>query len=220
MRLPVQHSLLSVPFLKRCFHVFPAIVFLFVLIGCGPKPFIHPDYAKMKPKVIVVLPPENTTTNDNVESVAYPILFEKLSNRGYYCISPELVRAVFNANRLEDAGRINALPPQKMKEVFNADAVFRTKILDWSSKYVILSSTVTITLDMEMLDATTGEKLWAFKSTVSKAPGDGGGSLLGALISAAVNAAFTQYEPIMEENAKNSITLVPLGDYGKANSNK
>jgi hypothetical protein len=192
-----------------------AAAFSLAFVNCGPKPKINPQYQQMKPTVIVVLPPENTTSNTEVEETAYPIIFEKITNRGYYCISPEMVRATFNANRMEDAGRINALPPQKFKEVFNADAVLKTKITDWSSKYILISASVTITLEMQLVDAKTGEELWSMTNTVSKSPNNSGGGVLGALVSAAMTAAFTAYEPIMEENANVTLTTVPLGDYNK-----
>jgi hypothetical protein len=191
-----------------------------VFLHCGPMPKINPDFEKMKPNVVVVLPPENTTSNAEVEETAYPILFEKLANRGYYCISPEMVRATFNANRLEDAGRINQLPPQKFKEVFNADAVLRTKITDWSSKFFLISSTVTITVEMELIDTKTGQELWSLTNTVSKSPNNSGGGIVGAVVSAAMNAAFTPYEPIMEENAKNTLATVPKGNYGMEKASK
>ncbi len=186
------------------------------LIQCAPTAKINPNFEKMKPKVVVVLPPENTTSNTEVEETAYPILFEKVSNRGYYCISPEMVRAIFNSNRLEDAGRINQLPLKKFKEIFGADAVLRTKITDWSSKYIIISSTVTITLESELMDTKTGEELWSMKNTVSKSPNNSGGGVVGGLVGAVMNAAFTPYEPIMEENANTTLTTIPQGDYGKA----
>jgi hypothetical protein len=186
-----------------------------LLTHCGPKPFVHPNYQAMKPKVLVVLPPDNTTSNDEVEKVAYPILYEKFSNRGYYCIAPELVRSVFNANRMENAGRINELPAQKMHEVFNADAVLKVRISEWSTKYIVISATVTITVELEMVDAKTGEKLWSMKNTVSKSPGDNGGGFIGQLVNAAIFAAMEKYEPIMEDNAKTMATALPKGDYGQ-----
>jgi hypothetical protein len=206
------------------FKILPQIVLCalggLLLIQCAPTAKIHPEFQKMKPKVVVVLPPENTTSATQVEEIAYPILYEKLSNRGYYCISPEMARAIFNSSRLEDAGRINQLPVEKFKEIFGADAVLRTKITDWSSKYYVISSNVTITLESQLIDTKSSQELWSMKNTISKAPDNQGGGIAGALIGAIVNAAFTPYEPIMEDNAKAVLTTVPLGDYGKSTPNK
>jgi hypothetical protein len=188
------------------------------LMNCGPKPTLHPDYANRKPTVVLVLPPENTLQATEVEETAYPIIYEKLTNRGYYCISPELARGIFNANKLEDAGRINALPPQKLKEIFGADAVLRVRVLDWTSKYIVISSTVTIKFEMTLVDASTGEDLWSLTHVVSKSPsGNSGGGLVGALIEAAVHAAMTPYEPIADENAGVMLSTLPEGTYRTGN---
>jgi hypothetical protein len=211
MRNPSQSRAKSTHWSLSCLLGLSALL----LTHCGPKPFVHPKYQEMKPKVLVVLPPDNTTSNDEVEKVAYPILYEKFSNRGYYCIAPELVRSVFNANRMENAGKINELPPQKMHEVFNADAVLKVRITEWSTKYIIISSEVTITVELEMVDAKSGEKLWGMKNTISKSPGNSGGGFIGAMVNAALFAAMEKYEPIMEENAKTVVSTVPMGDYGK-----
>jgi hypothetical protein len=189
-----------------------------VLIQCGPQAKLIQNYQERKPTVVLVLPPENTIQATQVEEVAYPIIYEKMTNRGYYCISPELARGIFDANKLEDAGRINQLPPQKLKEIFGADAILRVKVLDWSSKFVIISSTVTIKFEMTLIDAATGDELWSFTNVVSKSPNNSGGGLVGAIVSAAINAAFTPYEPIAEENAKTMLATVPEGAYRTGNS--
>lgn len=188
-----------------------------VLMHCGLTPKMVADYDKKKPTVVLVLPPENTLQATQVEETAYPIIFEKMTNRGYYCISPELARGVFNANKLEDAARINQLPPQKFKEIFGADAILKVRVLDWTSKYIIISSTVTIKFEMTLIDATTGEELWSLTNEISKAPNNSGGGLVGALVSAAMNAAFTPYEPIADENAKNMLNTLPEGKYRTGN---
>ena len=201
---------------KRLGIVLPAICSL-ALMNCGPKPSIHPEYSKRKPTVVLVLPPENTLQATEVEETAYPIIYEKMANRGYYCISPELARGIFNANKLEDAARINSLPPQKFKEIFGADAILRVRVLEWSSKYIVISSSVTIKFEMTLIEAATGEELWSLTNVVSKSPGGNSGGLVGALVNAAIHAAFTPYEPIAEENAKAMLATVPEGTYRTGN---
>lgn len=199
--------------IKRLGIALPVLCSL-ALMNCGPKPRIHPEYNTRKPTVVLVLPPENTLQATEVEETAYPIIFEKMANRGYYCISPELARGIFNANKLEDAARINSLPPEKFKEIFGADAILKVRVLEWASKYIVISSTVTIKFEMTLIDAATGEELWSLTNVVSKSPsGNSGGGLIGALVEAAVHAAFTPYEPIAEENAKKMLATVPKGSY-------
>jgi hypothetical protein len=193
-----------------------AVLVVFLVWNCAPTPQLDPDYSLHKPKVILVLPPENTTSGTQVEETVYPIVYEKTSNRGYYCLSPELVKGIFVTNKLEDAARINTLPLTKFKEIFGADAVLKIKVLDWSSKYVILSSTVTVKLEMHLIDIQTGKELWSLTNVVSKSPNNSGGGIAGALMAAAMNAAFTAYEPIVDENAKIMLGTLPEGNRGSS----
>jgi hypothetical protein len=169
------------------------------------------DFNRLRPRSVLVLPPENTTPNTDVLEKAYPHVFSKLAQRGYYAVSPELALQLFRANKLNDPGRINSLPTQKFKEVFGVDAVLKTKVTDWSSKYVVISSMVTVGLEMSLYDCATGKLLWSHKNSLSKAPDSNGGGLVGALVNAAVNAAFTQYEPIAAENAAQMLSTLPKG---------
>lgn len=203
--------------LRSLLHIIPVAAAALALVNCGPKPFIHADYANRKPTSVLVLPPENTVQATEVEETAYPIIYEKMANRGYYCIAPELARGIFNANKLEDAARINSLPPQKFQEIFGVDAILRVRVLEWASKYVVISSNVTIKFEMTLVDTKTGEELWSLTNVVSKAPGNSGGGIVGALVSAAMHAAFTPYEPIAEENAKIMLTKLPQGSYRTGN---
>lgn len=192
-----------------------------LLLGCSsqpPKPWVPPS-------LVLILPPENTTAATDIESIVYPMVYERMVNRGYYCISPELARGIFNTNKLEDAGRINSLPPRKFREVFGADAVLKVRVTEWSSYYMVLASSVSVTMEMSLVDTETGETLWTRTRTESRSPeSDSAGTgkpglvetLVHAMIDAAVHAAITEYEPIAEANVEAMVGEVPAGDYGKA----
>lgn len=183
-----------------------------LLTGCAPKVYHTADFQRLKPRTVVVLPPENTTSNTEVMEKAYPFIFSNLAQRGYYVIAPELAMQLFRANKLNDAGRINQLPTEKMNEVFGVDAVLKTRVTEWSSKYMVLTSTVNVGYEMELVDAKTGTLLWKHKQLLSKAPGGNSSSLTGMLVNAAMHAAVTPYEPIASENAQSMLVTVPMGD--------
>lgn len=186
---------------------------LALLAGCAPQVYTTADFERLKPKSVLVLPPQNMTPNTEVLQKSYPFIFSQLAQRGYYVISPELAMQLFEANKLNDPGRINSLPTAKFNEVFGVDAVLRTKVTEWSSKYIVISSTVNVGYDMELLDAKTGTLLWKRTNVLSKAPDNNSNSgLLGALVNAAMNAAVTPYEPIASENANIMMQSVPQGE--------
>ena len=131
-------------------------------------------------------------------------------------ISPELALQLFEANKLNDPGRLNKLPAEKFNDVFGVDAVLRTKVTEWSSKYIVISSTVNVGYDMELLDAKTGTLLWKNSQVLSQAPNNNsGGGVVGLLVSAAVHAAVTPYEPVAQQNAMNMLKTIPQGAVGE-----
>lgn len=189
-----------------------AVVFL-ALMGCAPSYYLNDRMRTNPPKVVLVLPPENMTPNTEVQEKLYPIIYDILEQRGYYCISPELAQAVFNANKMNDAGRVNSLPVSKFKEIFGADAVLKTRVTDWSTKYIVISSSVTVGLDMQLWDTDRGDTLWTMKRTLSQSPDNSNAGLIGAMINAAVSAATVQYEPIAADNVQAMYNTIPQGIY-------
>lgn len=186
---------------------------LLALVACAPQvSYTTADFARYKPKSVLVLPPENLTPNTEVLEKSYPYIYSYLAQRGYYAVSPELALQLFEANKLNDPGRVNQLPTAKFNEVFGVDAVLRTKVTEWSSKYIVLSSSVTVGFSMELLDAKTGTLLWKRENMLSRQPDNSNNSLLGAMVNAALNAAISPYEPIASENAALMLYSIPQGE--------
>ena len=189
-----------------------AVAGILLLTGCGPAYKLVEDYETKKPKSVVVLPPENLTANSDVEQKVYPIIFTEMSRRGYYCISPELVRGIFDVNKLEDAGRINNLPAQKIGDVFGTDAVLKCQVTDWAKEYMVFSFTIVIGFTLELFDAKTGESLWQYHYVLRKSPGNTNNPIVDLIVTA-INAAITRYEPVAQENALFMLKTVPKGEF-------
>jgi hypothetical protein len=172
------------------------------------------DFDLHKPKTVLVLPPENMTSNTDVLQKSYPFIFSEMAQRGYYVVSPELALQLFRANKLNDPGQINNLPTTKFNEVYGVDAVLKTKVTDWSSKYVVVSASVSVGFDMTLVDARSGTVLWSDSRVLSQTPNNGNNnSILGALVNAALTAATTPYEPIASDNARFMLSTIPQGPY-------
>lgn len=182
-------------------------------VGLQPN-HLDPSMKTNPPKVVAVLPPENITANTEVEEKLYPIISTRLAERGYYVLSPELIRNIFLANKLEDAGTINALPPQRFRDTFGADAVLITRVTDWSSKFFVVGSSVSVGLDMSLIDTRSGTLLWQLDRTLARTPQtDSGGGLVGAIINSAIHASIVPYEPIADENTMTIYSTIPNGPY-------
>lgn len=184
-----------------------------LLASCAPIIRTTADFERLKPKTVLVLPPENTTSNTEVLQKSYPFVFSEMAQRGYYVVSPELTLQLFRANKLNDPGQINNLPTAKFYEVFGVDAVLKTKVTEWSSKYIVISATVNVGFDMTLVDTKSGTVLWSHSQVLSKSPDNSGGNPLAMLINAALTAATTPYEPIASQNAKSMLSTIPQGPY-------
>lgn len=193
--------------------LFLASLTAFALTSCAPQLRTTSDFERLKPKTVLVLPPENTTSNTEVLQKSYPFVFSEMAQRGYYVVSPELALQLFRANKLNDPGQLNNLPTTKFNEVFGVDAVLKTKVTEWSSKYVVVSASVNVGFDMTLVDARSGTVLWSHSRVLSQAPGGNNNSILGALVNAALTAATTPYEPIASDNARFMLSTIPQGPY-------
>ena len=200
--------------MRNDLRLFLTAVGMLALASCAPQMRTTSDFDRLKPKTVLVLPPENMTSNTDVLQKSYPFIFSEMAQRGYYVVSPELALQLFRANKLNDPGQINNLPTAKFNEVFGVDAVLKTKVTDWSSKYVVVSASVNVGFDMTLVDTRSGTVLWSDSRVLSQTPNNGNNnSILGALVNAALTAATTPYEPIASDNARFMLSTIPQGPY-------
>ncbi|MDD5225788.1 MAG: DUF799 family lipoprotein, partial [Candidatus Omnitrophica bacterium] len=100
--------------------------------GCTPNHFLIKEYEKQRPLSVLVLPPVNQTPQEGVEDVVYPIFVRAIGEKGYYVYSPEYVQEIFQRNKLQEAGRIHALPYKKCYDVFGPDAILYITVEKWA----------------------------------------------------------------------------------------
>lgn len=168
------------------------LLFLFcfgVFFGCAPK-FRGYDYTAFhaeKPRSILVVP----ILNESVELYASDMLVTSVSvplgERGYYVFPVMLIEALLQDLGLPEAGLIHQMPPQKFYEHFGCDAVLFITIKEWSSKYIILQNTRHIKARYLLVNAHSGNVLWDHTQEQSLGSGDGGGGLLGMIVSAVID---------------------------------
>lgn len=164
-------------------------VFVFVLSGCAQP--IKTDYSafkQSKPKSILVLLPQNHTTEVDaghsfLSQVTYP-----LAEAGYYVFPVAVVEETFKHNGLSMAGDIHSVSPSKLREIFNADTVLYLDITEYGTSYQVISSDTRVTVSAKLVDLRNGGLLWSSQATASSAENDSSSSgLVGMLVSAVVN---------------------------------
>jgi hypothetical protein len=155
-------------------------------LACQAPPYDYSDYIEHPPKSILVLPPLNETLEVDASYGSLATITRPLAERGFYVFPVALVDAVMRSNGLPTPGEMHQVPPQKLVEIFNPDAILYLTVKDWGASYQVLSSQSKVTLHGTLIDAGSGITLWAGTHSVAKGSGDGGGGVIGMLAAAIV----------------------------------
>ncbi|NLY12099.1 MAG: DUF799 domain-containing protein [Gammaproteobacteria bacterium] len=162
-----------------------------LLAGCATEPRTVYDYTKLKdekPLSILVLPPLNNSLAVNaghsfLSQVTYP-----LAESGYYVFPVAVVNDLFKHNGMTEPSEIHAVPVEKLREIFAADAVVYLKITEFGTSYKILTSDTRVTAEARLVSLKTGEELWQGAATASTAEQQNTNqSLLGMLVTAVID---------------------------------
>ena len=152
--------------------------------GCAPKHFLIKDYQQHRPLSVLVLPPVNQTPQEGVENVVYPIFVRAIGEKGYYVYSPEYVQEIFHRNKLQEAGRIHALPYKKFYDVFGPDAILYITVEKWAAKYYLIGNQIDTQIFAKLIDAKTGAELFNMRYEFAYDPAAAQSSIAGKLVMA------------------------------------
>jgi hypothetical protein len=196
-----------------------AVLLALSLASCATNQSVG-DYEKFydrAPYTVVVLPPTNQSPDAEAPRFFLSTITQPLVNRGYYVIPVEAVAEMMAVEGLAEGGALRQVKPQKFREHFGADAVLYVDILTWDTSYLVLASSVTVAMNYRLVHTDSGEVLWSESAqhtvTSDSAGGGGLGSLVGALINAAVTAASTDYVPLAREANIYGLRTLPAGPY-------
>lgn len=148
------------------------LISIALLVGCATEPRTVYDYTKLKdenPLSILVLPPLNNSLAVDagysfLSQVTYP-----LAESGYYVFPVAVVSDLFKHNGMTEASEIHAVPAEKLREIFAADAVVYLKITEYGTSYKVLVSDTRVTAEARLVSLKTGEELWQGAATASTA---------------------------------------------------
>ena len=112
---------------------------------CQPVKTDYSAFKQSKPKSILVLVPQNHKQKLELDTVSY---LKDISFReaGYYVFPVAVVEETFKQNGLSMAGDIHAVSPNKLREIFGADAVLYLDITEFGTSYQIISSDTRVTV--------------------------------------------------------------------------
>lgn len=163
---------------------------LLALAGCAtPQSYDYSAFRASKPRSILVLPPQNHTTDVKATNGLYAQVTMPLAESGYYVFPVAVVNETFRQNGVPQPAEIQALPAKKLQQIFGADAALYIDIKEYGTTYLVVSSDTRVTASAKLVDLRTGKLLWEGQATASsqEQENSGGGGLVGMLVQAVVS---------------------------------
>ena len=157
-----------------------AVLFLGACAGSQPEVYDYSAFLQTKPRSIVVMMPTSDSSEIKASAAVLANALYPLSEAGYYVFSPALVNETFKNNGIYDAAEIAQVSTYKLKQIFGADAAL------YLNSYMLISSVTRVSVAATLVDLNTGAVLWQKSATAANDSGDGGGNLIGMLVSALV----------------------------------
>ncbi|MDM9596487.1 DUF799 domain-containing protein [Pseudomonas guariconensis] len=204
--------------ISRLTQLLVSVCVLALLTGCAERKTIdYTAYKQSRPKSILILPPLNESpdvkaTYSMLSQVTYP-----LAEAGYYVMPVALVDETFRQNGLSTPADIHQLPPNKLYEIFGADAGLYVTVSDYGTRYMVLSSATVVTASAKLVDLKSGTTLWTGSASASSEEGrQNQGGLIGMLVTAAINQIISNVQddagyPIAGITSSRLLTPQPNG---------
>ena len=208
--------------LKKYTYLTLGILVVLLLSACVPKMSTKlaefPMMYEEKPASILILPPMNKSTAADAKEYYSTTIQEPLAFAGFYTFPYPITSEILKMEGIYDTELLVNLPLSKFKEYFGADAVLFTTIKKWDLSYMVLASTLTVSIDCKLKSTTSNQILWKYTGTVvvDLSGGNAGGGLAGLIVKvivAAVQSAAADYAPYARQANYRALSSMPYGKY-------
>lgn len=198
------------------------ITSIFFLSGCGPsyvtKGAEFPKMYEEQPRSLLILPPMNESTDAEAKDYYMTTTEMPFALMGYYTFPTEMVSDIMKQEGVYDTEILYNMPLDKYSEYFGADAVLFTRIKKWDVSYMVVESTLTVSIEAKIVSTKTSQELWGYTGTVivdltGGGAGGGLGELIAKVIIAAINTATADYVEHAHTANKRIIQTLPFGPY-------
>ncbi len=200
------------------------LVSVMLTAGCATRPTFTTKAEKFplmyaeRPMTILVLPPINSTTAADAKEYYSTTISAPLAYKGYYVLPMEVTGDILKAQGLYDTEMIGNQPLDRFGQYFGADAVLFTHIRKWDKSYLVLSATLTVSVDATLKSTKTNQVLWRYSGTiVANLSGNNSGGGLAGLVAqvvvTAVNSAVADYVPYARLANTQLLYTIPVGKY-------
>ena len=178
-----------------------------------------PGMYEEKPRSLLIMPPMNESTAADAKDYYATTIEIPLAFHGFYVFPYEITSDVLKQQGIYDAELLYNMPLNKFYDYFGADAVLFTRIKKWDTSYVVLASSLTISIDAEIKSTRSSRVLWKYNGTVVvdlSGGNNSGGDLIGLIVGAvatAINTAAADYTTYAKQANGRFIGSMPYGYY-------
>lgn len=153
------------------------------------QPYDYTAFKQSRPASLLVLPPVSSANDIKASPAVMSQATLPLAEAGYYVLPVTLVDETFKQNGLTVPDEIHGVAPEKLREIFGADAAVYLRVTRYGTTYNVISSVTMVAADARIVDLRSGQLLWEGKAVASSAENDSSnqGGLVGLLVKAVVN---------------------------------
>jgi hypothetical protein len=138
-----------------------AFVAVLLMAGCATKKpgWDYSAYKASKPRSILVLPPVNNSPDITATYSVMSFVTKPLSEAGYYVMPVAMVAEAFKENGLTQPSDMHATSPEKLREIFGADAALYITVTKFGVSYTVVNSETMARVQGKLVDLKTGATL-------------------------------------------------------------
>ncbi|MFZ0022586.1 DUF799 domain-containing protein [Acinetobacter sp.] len=176
--------------MKNLKHLFALSAVAILFTGCTMAPQNTRDlssYTAHMPKSILVMPPVNESPDTRAPYSYWSTVTVPIAEAGYYVFPISVVDTMFKENGVYNGSDAQMVSPQKLKEIFGADAALYIKVKEYGSKYQVIQTVATVAVEAKLVDLKTGELLWEGTEKQQLANNNSNAGLVGMLVGALVD---------------------------------
>ncbi|MCC5879510.1 MAG: DUF799 family lipoprotein [Idiomarina sp.] len=190
------------------------ILLTLTVVACAsPRPVDHARFNEQPARSVLILPPANQTTAAQASELYYTSLAVPLSQAGFYVFPALVTQRIMQNEGIIDGAQLEHVPMSQFYERFGADMVLKTTVTQWDTSYVVISGSVTVGVQFELISTRTGEVLWQHRDRRVANTGSGNTNLLGMVLETALNTVQQDYIPLAREINQAAFARVPYGPY-------
>jgi len=180
---------------------------------------VDPYMEKNKPRTIAILPFVNEAKSQEGNEIVRRGFYNHFSSLPFKDMELVQTDHLLRKSGLYDPESLGSLPPGKLKEILNVDAVVYGTISNFDKLFAGIYSQVSVGAEIRMYEAATGNFLWSGEHVVRIHQGSLPTSpigLISSIISAAMNIRDVQLLRACDDLFRDMVKTIPVIEAAKA----